>query len=53
VLVDRSGGGVDLGVPYVALATMDIATWDASVCPLCRNGQPVVKPGTTPNAGTA
>jgi orotate phosphoribosyltransferase len=53
VLVDRSGGGVDLGVPYVALATMDIATWDASVCPLCRNGQPIVKPGTTPNAGTA
>jgi len=52
VLVDRSGGGVELEVPYVALATMDIATWDASDCPLCRNGQPVVKPGTTPNAGS-
>jgi orotate phosphoribosyltransferase len=47
VLVDRSGGEVDLGVPYVALATMDIVTWDASDCPLCRRGEPVVKPGTT------
>ena len=53
VLVDRSGGGVDLGAPYVALATMDIATWDVTECPLCRSGEPIVKPGTTPGAGTA
>ena len=50
VLVDRSGGGADLGVPYVALATMDIATWDVADCPLCRRDEPVVKPGTTPGA---
>ena len=53
VLVDRSGGAADFGVPYVALATMDIATWDARDCPLCRGGEPIVKPGTTPDAGTA
>jgi orotate phosphoribosyltransferase len=52
VLVDRSGGQVDLGVPYVALATMEIATWDAVDCPLCRRGEPVVKPGTTPGSGS-
>lgn len=52
VLVDRSGGGADLGVPYIALATMDIATWDAADCPLCGRGEPVVKPGTTPGAGS-
>jgi orotate phosphoribosyltransferase len=52
VLVDRSGGEANLGVPYVALASMDITTWDASDCPLCRRGQSVVKPGTTPTAGT-
>jgi orotate phosphoribosyltransferase len=52
VLVDRSGGEANLGVPYVALATMDITTWDASDCPLCRRDQPVVKPGTTPTAGS-
>ena len=53
VLVDRSGGNTDLGAPYVALATMDIATWDARDCPLCGSGEPVVKPGTTPSAGSA
>ncbi len=48
VLVDRSGGAADLGLPYVALATMDIATWDVRDCPLCRRGEPIVKPGTAP-----
>jgi len=52
VLVDRSGGGADLDVPYVALETMNITTWDASDCPLCRRGQPVIRPGTTPSAGS-
>lgn len=52
VLVDRSGGEADFGVPYIALATMDIATWGVADCPLCRRGEPVVKPGTTPNAGS-
>ena len=47
VLVDRSGGGADLGVPHIALATMEIATWDAADCPLCGRGEPVTKPGTT------
>jgi orotate phosphoribosyltransferase len=53
VLVDRSGGKVDLGVPYFALATLDIETWDASTCPLCGRGEPVVKPGSTPNTASA
>lgn len=53
VLVDRSGGEADLGVRYEALATMNITTWDASDCPMCRRGQPVLKPGTTPSPATA
>lgn len=48
VLVDRSGGEVDLGVPYSALATLPIATWEAAACPLCERGEPLMKPGTTP-----
>ena len=48
VLVDRSGGGAALRTPYSALATMQIATWDAEGCPLCQRGEPLVKPGTTP-----
>jgi orotate phosphoribosyltransferase len=50
VLVDRSGGEADLGVPYIALATVEIATWEPADCPLCRRGEPIVKPGTTPSA---
>jgi orotate phosphoribosyltransferase len=47
ILVDRSGGRVDLGVPIAALATVDIETWDPADCPLCASGVPLVKPGTT------
>jgi orotate phosphoribosyltransferase len=52
VLVDRSGGSADLGVPYIALVTLAIETWDPPECPLCVRGQPVVKPGTTPGTGS-
>lgn len=52
ILVDRSGGKVDFGVPLEALATMDIATWEAADCPLCAAGQPLTKPGTTPTAAS-
>jgi orotate phosphoribosyltransferase len=53
VLVDRSGGGsAHLGYPLRALATMDIATWETAECPLCRQGIPLIKPGTSA-AGSA
>lgn len=47
VLVDRSNGAFDPGVPLHALATLEIATWEPSDCPLCAAGVPLVKPGTT------
>ena len=47
VLVDRSGGRVDLGLPLFATLQTDIATFDPADCPLCRQGLPLVKPGTT------
>lgn len=48
VLVDRSGGSsADLGYPLRALTTMEIATWEAAGCPLCRENVPLVKPGTS------
>lgn len=53
ILVDRSGGAVDFGVPLHALAKMQIATWEPQACPLCAQGIPLVKPGTTPGAGNA
>ena len=47
VLVDRSGGKVDFGVPLIALSQMTIETWSPDECPLCRDGVPIAKPGTT------
>jgi orotate phosphoribosyltransferase len=47
VLVDRSGGAIDFGVPLYSLARLEIATWDAADCPLCAAGTPLVKPGST------
>ncbi|ADG82675.1 orotate phosphoribosyltransferase [Thermincola potens] len=46
VLVDRSNGAVDFGVPLHAELTMDIQSWEADDCPLCKEGIPVVKPGS-------
>lgn len=48
VLVDRSGGTTSFGdVPLIALATLEVETWQPADCPLCREGVPVIKPGTT------
>jgi orotate phosphoribosyltransferase len=47
VLVDRSGGQVDFGVKTEAVLTMDIESWEADDCPLCREGKlPAIKPGS-------
>jgi orotate phosphoribosyltransferase len=45
-IIDRSGGQQALDVPYHALATVALPTYDPSVCPMCQAGQPVVKPGS-------
>lgn len=45
-IIDRSGGKVDLGVPRVALATLDAVAWTPEECPLCKQGLPVEKPGS-------
>ena len=45
-IIDRSGGRADLGVPRVALATLDPVTWQPEECPLCKQGLPVEKPGS-------
>lgn len=47
-LIDRSGGQVDVGVPRVALATLEVSTHQPEECPLCAQGIPVVKPGSRP-----
>lgn len=48
VIVDRSGGGAQLGVPLHSLWALDIPTYPADSCPLCARAVPLTKPGTTP-----
>jgi orotate phosphoribosyltransferase len=47
-IIDRGGGAVDLGVPRVALKTLEVTAYAADDCPLCRSGSPVIKPGSRP-----
>lgn len=53
VLVDRSSEPVELGVPVVALLRLEIASWLPEECPLCQEGIPLVKPGTTGGLGAS
>lgn len=54
VLVDRSAGATTFGgVPLVAIASRKFDAWEANVCPLCAQGVPLVKPGTTAQPGKA
>ncbi len=41
-------GGVDKieGLPFFALIDLPLKKYEASECPMCRAGEPVVKPGT-------
>lgn len=45
-IIDRSGGHQHLGVPFHALATVDLPVYQPDACPLCARGEPVVKPGS-------
>jgi orotate phosphoribosyltransferase len=47
-IIDRSGGLAQLGIPRVALKTLEVVTYREEDCPLCREGSPVVKPGSRP-----
>lgn len=47
-IIDRSGGSAAVGVPRTALVTMQVAAYPPDECPLCRQGIPVVKPGSRP-----
>ena len=45
-LIDRSGGKAELGIPYVALATLDIPTYPADQVPPELASIPPIKPGS-------
>jgi orotate phosphoribosyltransferase len=46
VLVNRSGGKAQFDAPLVSLLEMEPVTWEPSECPLCKEGKPLVHPGS-------
>lgn len=46
-IVDRTGGKIDFGVPFKAVISVDVESWEPENCPLCKAGAPApVKPGS-------
>ena len=46
VLVNRSGGKAKFNAPLVSLLEMEPVTWTPEECPLCKEGLPLVHPGS-------
>lgn len=43
VLVDRTGGQVDFGLPFFACLELVVPSYEASECPLCGQGVPLTE----------
>ncbi len=46
VMVDRSAGSADFGVPLRSLLQLQLATYAPEDCPMCRQGLAIDKPGS-------
>ncbi|KAB3530562.1 orotate phosphoribosyltransferase [Alkaliphilus serpentinus] len=47
LLVDRSNGAIDFGVPLSAALTTEVISYTPDECPLCKAGElPAIKPGS-------
>ncbi|MBA2646116.1 MAG: orotate phosphoribosyltransferase [Pyrinomonadaceae bacterium] len=51
-IIDRSDNRADVGVPRVALATLNVPAYATSVCPSCARGELAVKPGSREQVGS-
>jgi len=45
-IIDRSNGAADVGVPRMALATLDVPGFAPENCPMCANEEMLTKPGS-------
>ncbi len=46
ILVDRTGGQAELGVPIESLLKLKVESWQPEECPLCTRGEPITEPGS-------
>ncbi len=49
-IIDRSGGKAQFDLPFISLIQMNLEIYAKDECPLCKAGQPLVKPGSTKKA---
>ena len=45
-VIDRSGGKAGFSVKFESLAKVDVKTFEENVCPLCKSGAVITKPGS-------
>ena len=45
-IVDRTGGTIDLGAKLVSAYSKNVVSYLPEECPLCKEGKPIVKPGS-------
>ena len=45
-IIDRSSGSAKVGVPRMALATLNVPAVEPAVCEACRRGEQAIKPGS-------
>ena len=50
-IIDRSDGRADVGVPRVALATLNVPSVAPAACDACARGEEAVKPGSRKSSG--
>jgi orotate phosphoribosyltransferase len=46
LVVDRSGGKIDFGVPIKSVISLEVESFAPESCPVCKTGKPLVKPGS-------
>lgn len=45
-IIDRSNGAAEVGVKRIALASLEVPSYESESCPLCERGGEAVKPGS-------
>jgi len=46
-IVDRSGGTIDFGLPFIKLITLKLQNYQQADCPMCKEGTKAIKPGSS------
>ena len=46
-IIDRSGGTIDFGIPFIKLLTINLPAYKEADCPMCKTGTKAVKPGSS------